>query len=66
ALLEKIRRGQLDAETLLQHYCSLVFYQAGSYQEASRRLGLDHRTVKSKIDEKWLAELQGRNDSEGQ
>ena len=35
---------------LLQRYCALVFAQTGSYQETARRLGLDRRTVRAKID----------------
>lgn len=50
--------GSLTADELLQRYCTLVYAQTGNYQEAARRLQLDRRTVKSKIDEELLAELR--------
>lgn len=50
--------GELAAEELLQRYCTLVYAQAGSYEEAGRRLGLDRRTVKAKIDRERLESLR--------
>jgi transcriptional regulator with AAA-type ATPase domain len=41
--------GRLTAEQLLSKYCAVVYAQTGSYEETARRLGLDRRTVKSKI-----------------
>lgn len=49
ALAEEMRSGALTADELLRRYCVLVYQQTGTYQETARRLGLDHRTVKSKI-----------------
>ena len=43
------RAGRLTAEQLLSRYCELVYRQTGSYEETARRLQLDRRTVKSKI-----------------
>ena len=48
ALAEAVCSGRLSAEDLLRHYCTLVYADAGTYQAAARRLGLDHRTVKAK------------------
>ena len=48
--LNDAEEGRLTAEELLSHYCALVYGRTGSYLEAARRLGLDRRTVKSKID----------------
>ncbi len=42
--------GTLTADELLRRYCTLVYAQTGSYEETARRLQLDRRTVKSKID----------------
>jgi len=42
--------GTLTADELLRRYCTLVYSQTGSYEETARRLQLDRRTVKSKID----------------
>lgn len=47
---EEILAGSLTADELLTKYCTLVYSQTGSYQETARRLGLDRRTVKAKID----------------
>ncbi|MES1245254.1 MAG: sigma 54-interacting transcriptional regulator [Acidobacteriota bacterium] len=49
--------GALTADDLLRRYCTLVYAEAGSYEEAARRLGLDRRTVKSRIDPVLLREL---------
>ncbi|MBI3268470.1 MAG: sigma-54-dependent Fis family transcriptional regulator [Planctomycetes bacterium] len=51
--------GTLSADELLRRYCSLVYAQAGSYEEASRRLGLDRRTVKARVDARLVEELRG-------
>ena len=50
--------GSLTADELLQRYCTLVYLQTGNYQETARRLQLDRRTVKSKVDPQLLAELR--------
>ena len=41
--------GKITAEELLRRYCSLVYSQTRNYEETARRLGLDRRTVKSKV-----------------
>ena len=40
----------LSADELLRRYCTLVYADTGSYQETGRRLGLDRRTVREKVD----------------
>ena len=49
-LLGATRDGRLTAEELLQSYCVLVYAETGSYEATARRLGLDRRTVKAKVD----------------
>ena len=49
--------GRLTAEQLLSRYCTLVYHRTGSYEETARRVGLDRRTVKSKVDRGLLARL---------
>lgn len=46
--------GTLTADELLRRYCTLVYSQTGSYAATARRLQLDRRTVKSKIDPEFL------------
>ncbi|MDH3973518.1 MAG: sigma 54-interacting transcriptional regulator [Deltaproteobacteria bacterium] len=48
--LAEIQSAALTAEELLNRYCSIVYSQTGSYQETGRRLGLDRRTVKARVD----------------
>ena len=60
--LDSIAAGALSADDLLRRYCTLVYAQTGSYQETGRRLGIDRRTVREKVDAALLAELQGRAD----
>jgi len=48
-LVEDLEAGKITAEQLLQRYCSLVYSQTRNYEETARRLGLDRRTVKSKV-----------------
>jgi transcriptional regulator with AAA-type ATPase domain len=52
------RAGILTAEQLLARYVTLVYSRTGSYEETSRRLGLDRRTVKAKVDSALLARLR--------
>ena len=43
-------RGEFTADEVVQHYAGLVYRQTGTYEETARRLGLDRRTVKAKLD----------------
>ena len=57
-LAELVRTGSLSADELLRRYCTQVYAQTGSYQAAARRLGLDRRTVKAKVDPELLERLR--------
>jgi transcriptional regulator with AAA-type ATPase domain len=46
----RFRNGLLSAEELLAHYAARVYRLSGSYEEAARRMGLDRRTVKAKVE----------------
>jgi transcriptional regulator with PAS, ATPase and Fis domain len=48
--LRDARAGRLTADALLRRYVTLVYTETGSYEETARRLALDRRTVKSKVD----------------
>ena len=54
-----VEAGALSADALLRHYCTWVYAQTGSYSETARRLGLDPRTARDRVDPAWLAALQG-------
>ncbi len=53
-----IEAGSLTAEELLARYCTVVYSQTGSYEQAARRLGLDRRTVRARIDAELLERLR--------
>ncbi|MBI2190938.1 MAG: sigma 54-interacting transcriptional regulator [Planctomycetes bacterium] len=53
-LCDAVRSRSLSADDLLRRYCTLVYLEAGSYEAAARRLGLDRRTVKSHVDPAFL------------
>jgi hypothetical protein len=53
------RDGRLTADELLARYVTIVYSKTGSYEETARRVGLDRRTVKSKVDLALLRRLRG-------
>lgn len=55
---DAMRKGALSADELLRGYCTLVYAGTGNYLETARRIGLDRRTVKSRIDPVLLASLR--------
>jgi hypothetical protein len=54
------RAGRLSADDLLTRYVTIVYSRTGSYEETARRLGLDRRTVKAKVDRGLLHPACGR------
>jgi hypothetical protein len=63
AFFEAVEAGALSADALIRHYCTLVYADTGSYTETARRLGLDPRTVRDRIDRAWLATLGDNHDN---
>src|SRR5262245_17460353 len=59
-LAQAVCAGGLTADELLRRYCTLVFADTGSYQATARRLGLDRRTVRARVD-RTLAAAYGRS-----
>jgi transcriptional regulator with AAA-type ATPase domain len=52
------RDGSVSADELLRRYCTHVYASVGSYEETARRLGIDRRTVKARIDPELLETLR--------
>jgi transcriptional regulator with AAA-type ATPase domain len=46
----RFRAGHLSADELLSRYAARVYQLTGSYEEAARRMGVDRRTVKAKVE----------------
>lgn len=42
--------GRLKADEVLAYYAALVYRQSGSYEEAARQMGVDRRTVKTRVE----------------
>ena len=56
-VIDDFRNARVSADQLLSHYCTMVYRRTGSYEETARRLGIDRRTVKSKVDSELLTRL---------
>jgi DNA-binding NtrC family response regulator len=56
-LIDDFCGGRTTVNELLARYCTIVYRINGSYEETARRIGLDRRTVKNKIDRELLARL---------
>ena len=64
-LLAAILAGKLTADELLRRYCTLIFAATGSYEATARKLKLDRRTVRAKIDPALFEHLRaGRSHAE--
>jgi transcriptional regulator with AAA-type ATPase domain len=57
AFTADVRDGRLTADELLTRYVTIVYSRTRSYEETARRLELDRRTVKAKVDPELLARL---------
>lgn len=49
-LISCINAGSLDSQELISKYCCLLYERFGTYEEVSRKMKLDRRTVKKYID----------------
>jgi hypothetical protein len=57
-LAREFLAAELTADDLVGRYCTLAYARTGNYVETGRRLGLDRRTVKAKVDPALLARLR--------
>jgi DNA-binding NtrC family response regulator len=58
-LIAIFREGpDLTAEQVLRLHCSVVYAATESYVETARRLGLDRRTVKARVDQALVAKIR--------
>ena len=55
---DDLRNGRLTADQLLRRYCTAVYAKTGNYEETARRLQIDRRTVKSKVDQAAVTQLR--------
>jgi transcriptional regulator with PAS, ATPase and Fis domain len=60
SLAAEVRAGRISADELLRQYVTIVYSRTGSYEETARRLGLDRRTVKAKVDGEMLKKIRGQ------
>jgi transcriptional regulator with AAA-type ATPase domain len=56
---DQVMAGTLKFDELFSRYASLVYAQTGNYEETGRRLGLDGRTVKTKVNHDYVNEYKG-------
>jgi DNA-binding NtrC family response regulator len=59
AFVNALLDGALTADEVLRRYCTLVYARTRNYLDTARRLGIDRRTVRAKVDPAMLAELDG-------
>ena len=60
--LQPVLEQSLTADELTCRYCTWIYSQVGSYEQVSRIVKLDRRTVKSKIDPVLLEQLKSPKD----
>jgi transcriptional regulator with GAF, ATPase, and Fis domain len=58
SLARDVSMGALTFEEVMRRYCTFVYSQSGSYEEAARRLQVDRRTVKAHVDVGILQRLR--------
>lgn len=53
-LAARIEAGSITADELLSRYCSLIYARNGNLKQTAKLLGLDHRTVRARIEPELL------------
>ncbi|HUA82808.1 MAG TPA: sigma-54 factor interaction domain-containing protein [Bryobacteraceae bacterium] len=54
----RYRAGKVTADEVLSHYAAHIYRLTGSFEEAARRLNLDRRTVKKKVEAYLVAQTR--------
>ena len=49
-IISRLRNGELTMDELTSYYAALVYRKTASYEETARRLEVDRRTVKAKVE----------------
>lgn len=62
ALAVAVQQGSFSISELERHYCTIVYSQAGTLEEAANRLGIDRRTLKDKLDRDLLDKLTNKKE----
>jgi len=44
-----VRDGTLTVDAVVQGYCARVYAQTGNYEDAAHQLGMNWRTVRTKV-----------------
>lgn len=57
-LTDAMAAGELTLDELANAYCTLAYARAGSYEAAAKKLGVDRRTVRSRVDRDLLGRLR--------
>lgn len=60
-LVAALGSSAINADELLRQYCTVVFAQTGSYEATARKLDIDRRTVKAKIDGTLLERIKAQS-----
>ena len=58
SLAAAISDSSLTLDELISHYCTQVYKETGSFVETARRLQVDRRTVRARIDQDYLDSLE--------
>ncbi|WP_152054351.1 sigma 54-interacting transcriptional regulator [Tautonia marina] len=61
--LDQVREASLSSDDLVGRYFAMAYHRTGAnYKEAGRRLGVDWRVVRSRLDRAFLDQIRSRAD----
>ncbi len=59
-LVDGFRNGRLTVDELTSGYITVVYSKTGQLQQTARRVGVDRRTVKSRLDSELLEKMKSK------